>query len=231
LIDHNLDREPIEPQKNIVVPSANYDDEMDEDDYNLTPPKGLLPKIAFYTFFPIHMILFFLIPNFTKSSNQEKVMLSLGVLLGIQTAVIYLISYFINTVMFGWNIQTEPFGICVNSIGFSLSFVVYNLQLSKHDKEVSFFTTFQMIGTYKWGFGAAFPWMIYFIAGNNNLGNNTYGFQAIIIEYTAIFMVLFVWVAINKARVLKKMYKFFLGAYLIFYICGAILPATMNNEI
>ena len=217
---------PADNQENnddVVASSPNFED-IEDDDNEMAIPLTIGKKIIYFLFFPLNFLFFVILYYFKKNVNVKTASFSVFAALVLQAGLSFLIIWWTEIIMYALEIPSEIAGMSFTAIGFSVSFVVYNLKLQTHQKDSDFLTTFEMIGTYKFGLANTLGWFFYFLKDNvPSTPVVPLGFAATTFIFLGFFLLGVVVIAVNKARISRKLYIPYTFGYFSFFVIGIIV--------
>jgi Ca2+/Na+ antiporter len=216
------DEQPVEARKTAT--------EMYDIEDALTIPDSLIQKVVYFVLFPLNFVFYVMLYYFKKQVNFQTTSFFIITILAIQAGLCYLIIFWTEIIVFGLDIPSEVAGLSWTSIGFSVSFIVYNMKLQSVDKDSNFLTTFEMVGIYKFTFAAPIGWLLGFL--KHKSGSNDFiifGFNITTIIYFVLFAASGVWIGIRKGKISKKMSIPYLSGYLVFLITAIALTASLTS--
>lgn len=187
----------------------NYDDEnldgdLNERDYNLSFPKDLRSRISYFIFFPINLILYFLVPNFRNenSGNLNRIGFALTTTVVILGCLSFLIFWWIEKLAYGVSAQSEMLGSCFASIGFTLPFMIHNFQEAEPDS----YSSFRQIGIFRIGISIGISWLVG--GAIDNSARETNGTGGVFVSYCILSGLLFIFsiMILAKKCVLPRNY-------------------------
>lgn len=196
----------------------------------LTLPDSLIQKVVYFLLFPLNFLFYVMLYYFKKQVNFQTTSFFIITILAIQAGLCYLIIFWTEIIIFGLDIPAEVAGISWTSIGFSISFIVYNYKLQSVDRDSNFLTTFEMVGIYKFSFAAPIGWLLGFLSlksGSNDM--IIFGFDLTTVIYFVLFAASGIWIGIRKGKISKKMSLPYFAGYLTFLIVAIILMSTLTS--
>jgi len=193
-------------------------------------PDSAINKVLYFLFFPFNIFYFAVFYYLRRQINVKAAAVSIAIVLAIQAGLSFLIIWWTEVITSSLDIQSEVAGLSFTSIGFSISFAVYNLNLQKQHQDANFLTTFEMIGIYKFGFAASIGWILSFIiAGEWKTDFITKGFMVSALIYVAFFFVSVVLIGLNRARIPNTFSIPYIICYIVFFILAVTLTATLTS--
>ena len=212
------------PQQNNMMDDELVD-ELQESDYNLTFPQGVWNRVAYVVFFPVNLLMYFIMPNFRKDSRMNKTLAALVLTLIILGGMSFLIVWWVEEIAFGISAEAEMLGSCFASIGFALPFVVYNLRLFNERKEEhNYYNVFRQIGIFRIGLCVSISWLITGAIGGSNA--EVVGFGGSAVSYyilTALVMIEMVFVIVEKCKLTGRFYRVYFVSFFIWWVCCFVL--------
>lgn len=196
----------------------------------LTIPDSLPQKVVYFLLFPLNFLFYVMLYYFKKQITVQTITFFLITILILQAGLCYIIIFWTEIIIFGLNIPPEVAGISWTSIGFSISFVVYNYKLQSLERDSNFLTTFEMVGIYKYGFSATVGWLLGAII-NSNAGSDivTVGYHLTSILYLAFFAASGIWIGLKRGKIIKKMSIPYIVGYLFFLVAAIIFTAMLTE--
>jgi len=215
-----------ERQNDQIAHSLKFEIEPD----SLAIPDSAIQKVLYFLFFPFHLVYFLVFYYLRRQIDVKAAAVSLVIALAIQAGLSFLIIWWTELITSALDIQSEVAGLSFTSIGFSISFAVYNLNLQKQQQDANFLTTFEMIGIYKFGFAASIGWLLSFIiAGEWKTDFITKGFMVSALIYVAFFAISALFIGISRAKITRKMFLPYILTYIVFFILAVALTATLTS--
>ena len=203
------------------------EDNLKEEDYNLSFPRGFWNRVAYFVFFPINLITYFLIPNWRHQSKANKVLLGIMMTFAILAGLSFLLLWWFEKVAYAINAKPEMLGSCFASIGFSIPFIVYNIKLyNDRGDEHTFYTVFRQIGIFRIGICIGWSWLIGSAVASASLDNNELPFGGISVSYyvlAGLMLVNMILVAIKKCKLPSKFSYICFIFYVIWWVANFVL--------
>lgn len=215
-----------EDQQNQDIAHLKYEVEPE----TMAIPDTAIRKVLYFLFFPFNIFYFGVFYYLRRQINVKAAAVTIFIVLAIQAGLSFLIIWWTEVISISLDIQSEVAGLSFTSIGFSISFAVYNLNLQKQQQDANFLTTFEMIGIYKFGFAASIGWILSFIiAGEWKTDFITKGFMISALIYVGFFFVSIILIGINRARIPQNFSIPYILSYIVFFVLAVTLTATLTS--
>eukprot|EP01016_Furgasonia_blochmanni_P015011 TRINITY_DN1805_c0_g1_i2.p1 TRINITY_DN1805_c0_g1~~TRINITY_DN1805_c0_g1_i2.p1 ORF type:complete len:457 (+),score=91.57 TRINITY_DN1805_c0_g1_i2:66-1436(+) len=193
----------------------------DDEEYSLKCPSGLWRKIIFVVYFPVNLILYFVMPDFRRNPSTKRVGVTVIVSIFCISILNYFAVTFIKIVALGLGISVHAFFLAFGGITSSLAYIHYNISAAIEGDRGDLWQTITFLNTFKLLFYMPLALFLFDLLNSSTILYLENGYEIPILMIIVVCVVSF-FVAVQKFKVHPFSSVIFIAAFGAFIVISYI---------